>query len=1144
MSLPLLTGRYGRSAEEVRNQDGNAPNSARSQGFSVPWTSPSAVTGNLDRSESRSFSPHRDPTLSFTKDDGDMRETKGGVVTEAANRGPSPLQSHTFSRVQTNIMREPAGARVENSPRVNSSELAGSQKKQPYHPIAETHPWNSLLGGTMGSGLGKTEKSKKNVAGSFGSNFQDTILECPVDEWGMGTTHSAAGASQKTGGTKTETLLQIGRFLTISCARHVKEPQRSINFRKVLTDIGNVYPHISQFLSMVVRYMKETSDQLENAQKKHQESLIEKEKELYKRFDTFFENKIYGILKEKKELEGHVRRLERESLELRKNRDEALMKVKEELITTMNDCAKREDEFAAFRHLIASTFRGNEELSLRIETLEELLRKHLIEVPPAPPAVKAAGALRNHGDTPSTEENTFSRANWRPITTQVPIEFMKASAEELSAARLTLQKELLNCAFDERTAYRLEVNNLKAENLDLRMTIDTLEKTVMNLDSYIHEKRFLAEDEHGNAPMTPRPQNLPFSIQSELGIDLKKRTAEIMAELCSISVSLKHQLNSSLLRLRQMITVSEWMREDTLVQVDTQKGGTGVLPTVPMQLWPSVPHFLRTNVYPDVTNVRWTEYDAGAILLEFFNAYKELQRSCIRYRDKKMVQPKVLQMFERRTVNLTPHDATIAQMQKDERAVPFGYVVSEFIRRYFFNLGTGGREGEVQSGSLALPGTLNPTFRVGTEKSVVELEFTRFAYNMWWAAHYYRDTQPLCDLFVEVANGHLPIGLYDVMSQCLGFVEKCVKKLDFDGSGTFLYSKLSQGMLRIVDDLGQEANRSAILACAQSFEENKVPIFGGRIMMAALLANEATVLPDETVVVNGVRETTSHLPPRLTLARMPKRCLQPPGASVFLRYWRRLVLREYQLSYKMIEELLSPLVAESEIVFGLYVLPIPEALAAIDEIEKLSAPKHSLTTAFSELFFQEAEGERRGALEAYNDLLKTQEEAFRHRLSQRKELIQTVFNELIRELPRLNRSVHFPFSDALQHKEENSIPSRRNSVKAKEEVAKTSTKTFSSPNTKSGKRHARARVSRPTEAVNESFLVKRDRELVEWYGFCHALRQRRLPLPGKLYVCSASNEPIEWLIPKTDNYDEEDTDIVDSGDAPDTETTTVEDTAQ
>lgn len=931
-------------------------------------------------------------------------------------------------------------------------------------------------------------------------------------------------------GPRRDVVENIDAFMTTHCARHIEEPLRSTNFRKALGDMGAACPALAPLLLLVTRYLKETSDTLQNIQQTHKEAMIRKERELFKKFDVFFEEKIYGILKDKKIMEEQAKRLEQEAFELRKARDEDLMKVKSELMVKMNECEKREDEFRTFRQLIANVFQTNEKLSGRIEDLEDILRKHRIDVPPPlqmlPDTRSAAAAETGKGVTSTNSSGGGALSSSPPqdvppsayqqpprhISTQVPVEFIKASAEEMSAARLTLQKELLNCAFDERTAYRLEVNKLKADNAELKMYIETLEKTVTELHRYIHEKRFLTTDDFGQAPLTPRPRDIPFSIQTELGIDLKKHTGEIMAEIGAVSISLKHQLNSALLRLRQMITVSEWMQEDTLVGLDEQRNGMGVLSTEPMQNWPGVPHFLRTYVYPDVPNMRWTESDAGAIFLEFFKNYKDMRKNCIRFRDKKMVQPRVLQMFQRRSANLTVLDATIAQMTRTDRAVPFGYVVSHFIRSYLMNLAPGSTRA-----SLALPGTLNPTFQSGGEEKVVELEFTRFAYNLWWAAHRYRETQPLCHLFVEIANGRLPIEMFDVMSNCLAFVEACVGCLDTDGSGTFTYSKLAHGVQRMVDDLGVEAGRSAMLACVQTFEENKAPIFGGRVTSAVLLADESYIFVEPTTSESGVKQTQSHLPPRITAARLPRKTSQPPGASVFLRYWRRLVMRQYEEEYASLEKLLGPLVLESEVVFGLYLLPIPESTAKISEFDQTAESTEHFPGLPPDDPMQDDQG---SGAEAYAALLRAQEAIFRKRRESRKKLMETIFKELIRELPRLNRSVHFPFSAAQQN----------GSAGGGKEMETINTPRHGGGHSaKHSRRRRRSKATRSMEAVSEDFIVKSDKEVVEWYGFCHAMRQKLLPLTGKVFVTTSLTESPAWLLPS----EEEDADLEEKAASPD-----------
>lgn len=1323
----------------------------------------------------------------------------------------------------------------------------------------------------------------------------------------------------QTFGLRKEMIEQLDTFMLTHCARHIPEPQRTGNYRKVLGDLSTAAPGIAPLLLNVSRHLKELIDTLQQVQQSHQETLSQQEKNLFQKFVDFFEEKILEILREKKVAEMNVKRLEEEGLELRRSRDEELMSFKKEMMIKLNNCEKREDQFQSFRTLIASVFQTNQRLISRTEELEEILRKHRIEFPPLPgdiidvrtsaaadegrqalllkdtgeeekeakagellsdkdrqvsnhslsstsatlfssssrersdtgmavvyptdtttkgsPSLQARGGLSHHQQLAVSHPQGLGPASGNPyfrsIHSQVPISFIKASAEEMSAARLTLQKELLNCAFDERTAYRLEVNKLKSDNAELKLYISKLEETVTDLHRYIHEKRFLSTDENGDAPLTPRPKEIPFSIQAELGIDLRKHTGEIMSEMGAVSISLKHQLNSALLRLRQMITVTEWMQEDTLVGIDEEMNGKGgVLPTVPVSAWSSVPHFLRTHVYPDVPNLKWSETETGAILYEFFQHYKELRESCWGYRDRRMLRPRILQLFERRLSPLVVLDVMPEEMlhggrrkggKEEETILPFGYIVSQFIRHYLMNLaisnpnrqqtGAGkaplnGRDGTLatpgdgaerseamlqsanaspgatekrenndgagvdhpaepsgsafnspSSGGLALPGTLHPTYYTGNTEHVVELEFTRLAYNLWWAANRYSSTQPLCYLFVAVVHGKLPIQIFDVMQQCLSVVTSCVKQIDADGSGTFTYPKLMNGVQRIVDDLGVDVGRSAILACVQTFEENHSPLFGGRVSTAALLADESSIMPaggggdshrSPTTTAgteshpsgggssaNGVSSpsstskgtlqsgggkgagqirqihTGSLLPPRITATRLPFKSEQPPGASVFLRFWRRLVIRQYESVYSTLEQLLSPLVVESEVVFGLYVLPIPEALHRIQQYDKVPP---EWETNVREIFFPSAsrgspvwstqegshshysdDGESNdaewrakkvmsplsspatpqsriprsdplnsdalpeGGSDAFLSLIREQGEALQERWTGQRERMEQAFQLVIHALPRLNRSVHFPFTAAAlksnavdghavgsmlnkggrkretsatfepvagsDNKGEGANPNGPDSptllfrsspssgdftdhtnvtcapnevssataavkgshgtknirsraspgtttsfaslmvgeenmgIKAKKKQKQRRTKwsrrsSFSSmvtsglalnneankelnknttPYAGSGDTHKGRKGFRTTDdrraAVSdgdpERIVVQKDRELVEWHSFCHALRQRSVPLAGKLFKWGADPEnsswkTAQWFNPSADEEKHED----------------------
>lgn len=1046
-SLPLLSRRVGVSAEELvnLNSSSGAGGTASSTGaYSSRWSSAAMAAVHGDSAQPRCFS----------------------------GRGSSSGSPQRSPRIQSSAAPLPAGAAID-SPR---------EAPLSFNPAITTNSTPQFLAVMSSNAFSKD------------ATFDRTLMS---DDQSSAVRHRLQHQPQQSQPAPLTRLEAVDAYMTVHCARHVTEPQRSTNFRKALGDMGAINPPLAPLLTLVSRYLRETAEALQTVQASHKEELIKHEKQLFKKFDSFFEEKIYGIMKSKKLVEDQAKQLEKEVLDLRKGRDGDLMAVKSELMVKINECEKREDEFRTFRQLISSVFQNNERLTNRIDDLEDILRRHRIDFPPPPPTF--ADARSSHTNPAHTSSH---HDGVRPIASQVSAAFIKASAEEMSAARLTLQKELLNCAFDERTAYRLEVSKLKADNCELRMQLDTMEATITELNRYIHEKRYLDTDDFGQAPLTPRPRNVAFNIQTELGIDLKKHTEEIMAEMGAAAISLKHQLNSALLRLRQMTSVSEWMQEDTLVQLDEQLGGKGVLPTYPVSLWPHVPHFLRTHVYPDVPNLRWKEADTAAIVLDFFRSFKELRRSAMRVRDRKMLQPRVLQMFERRGAILCPVDATSLQMAKNESAVPFGYVVSQFIRRYLTSLPTGPR-----TTALVLPGTLRPTFNLGAADQVVEMEFCRFAYNLWWSAHYYRDTQPLCRLFVDVAHGRLPIELFDKMNSLLSFVGECVKRLDTDGSRTFTYPKLSFGVMRIVNDLGAEAGRSAILSCTQTFEENDAPIFGGRVSTDVLMTDESNVLSSAVSHPDGVKHTATLLAPRITAARPSRKAAKAPGASAFLRYWRRLIIRQYETEYSEIEKLLGPLVVESEVVLGLYLLPIPEAQQAIEDYDAAS----SSTEGFLGLPADDPLAESGGA-EAYSALISSQREAYKARTASRKQLMKSVFAGLIRDLPRLNRSVHFPFS----------APPKMTAVDAAPRGSTQSTATAVPTSSAKLPRKRRSKHSAtPATTHSHDFIMSSDREIVEWFGFCYTMRQQLLPLIGKVFVTTPLTDQADWLLSPVISSDED-----------------------
>ncbi|RNC39506.1 hypothetical protein TcCL_NonESM11129, partial [Trypanosoma cruzi] len=497
-----------------------------------------------------------------------------------------------------------------------------------------------------------------------------------------------------------EKIQQIESFLSVNCARHVAEPQRGNNIRKALDDLSRLEPSISGILLSVRRYLNEWLTTTESTQESLRSEIRHVEERTFKKCEEIFENRFLQLLKDKRKAEATIKSLRDEVLKLRIERDVTLMKAKEDVMIRLNDCERKEDEFRSFRKLISSVFKTNEGLVNRVEDLEALLRKHRIEIPRVNDDLYAYNKPRGEAKSSKRDSDGVKK-----IGDQVSLEFMYASREEMNLARLSLQRELLNSAFDDRTAYRLQVNGLRHENSDLQTQIDALQNQIIGLERYIHEKRFLFSTTDGDeAPLTPRPRDVPFTIQTDLGIDLRNSTARIVVELAALGTNLKHQLNSAVMTLRQLSSAVDWMEDETMLKIADEANVRGALPTFPTSAWANIPHFLRTHVEPDVPNLRWSETDIAFLLFGLFSNYSSLKAACRTTRDSKMLAPRQYKLFERCENPMVRLDASLNELQRDENSVPFGYVVSYFVSNVLLV-----NVADSPYSSLIQPGTLNPS---------------------------------------------------------------------------------------------------------------------------------------------------------------------------------------------------------------------------------------------------------------------------------------------------------------------------------------------------------------------------------------------------------------------------------------------------
>ncbi|KAG5479577.1 hypothetical protein CUR178_03338 [Leishmania enriettii] len=953
-----------------------------------------------------------------------------------------------------------------------------------------------------------------------------------------GTPAALPESTRTTAALQAERLRELGDFLERRGGRRVPMEDRHKAFQKALSLLSVVYPLLTNVAGLAQRYIDDLAASLRRATAERAEALQQREKEMYAEFEKFFEGKIRELLLGRQEAEAKAKAEHAAAFALRQERDAELMAVKEQLLQRMNHCEKTEDQFRDFRHLIASVYQVNQRLSLRIEQLEEVLALHNIDIPPGSEEVclrmpsyeqrpLLPGASVTDGgnkDDGSGDKDGSGRGSGQNRLYNMPVQFMAAAKQELVKSRLKLQEELLHSAFNDHSAYRMRVTGLTQENLDLNFKVSELEQKVEELYTYIHEKRFVRQvDENGNngAVLTPRPRGVPLALQSELGIDLRHSTARIVSELSTVAINIKHQLSTAILRARQLHTLSAWLDEAN--ETVSSGGGvrgmlervseTAVIPVFPVSAWPSIPHFLRTTITPNVTNCFWTEVQTACILYSFFKAYRAIRRRARFVRDSKMLAPRVHQLFEHREVLLTRLDACKGDVALTEKNVPFGYVVTQFAREVLGNLSPQNMQAQLP---LVLPGTValrlpatdiapsqnsslvedgagggaqhSPIWQQSSTSNerlavkdcpwkeptpLVEVELARFSYNLWYSAVRYQPSQPLCELFLKLVDGQMPVDTFDLMETVLGRLRRRIERLDGDRTRRFAYARLVKGVVRSVADMDAKTGLRAVQAVAQTFEANHMPLYGGAVGSVAVFADE-TYCIRETPAVSLQKESTrdagscvtESAPPtaadrqavrtRLPLsiithevplptsftASSPSSMLPPIGASCIVRFCRRLVYDTLETLYDRIEAALCPLVEESELVLGLYLLSLPRAraaLAALDENTHLesmhaalvgwtdtgesSASSRATIGRTSAVAFARAQlaAETTDLLgvksltHGYVNLLQSRKVMLADKRTEERHVPTRMVEQAVQGLPHFKTSTHFPFRGPSVH---------------------------------------------------------------------------------------------------------------------------------
>lgn len=956
---------------------------------------------------------------------------------------------------------------------------------------------------------------------------------------------------------RAERLKELEDYMLQRAGRHATMADRQKAVVKSLNLLTSLHPPLSNVLDSVQRYMDDMAVQVRRAEEDKAAALHQQKQQLYVEFESFFEGKIRELVLARQKAEARAEAEHAAAFAVRQERDDELVEAKEELLQRLNECEHTEEQFRDFRHLIASVFQTNQQLMLRIDQLESVLARHRIDIPPASAELSAyttsseaktggggngdgaggGGGGGGRGGSGSPGEGGRSRS----ISSQVPVAFMAAANKELVKSRLTLQQELLHSAFDDHSAYRLRIEGLTRKNQDLTFHIAELEEKMKELYTYIHQKRFITRiDEYGDetTPLTPRPREVPLALQTELGIELRHSTADILTELSTVAINMKHQLNSALLRARQLHTLSTWMNEaDGAADSSSGAGALGavlqevaeasVIPVFAVSSWASIPHFLRTNVSPEVRNCFWTEAQAGCLFYNFFASYKAVRARARFVRDSKMLAPRVYQLFEHRRVLLTRLDANKEDAAHSVELIPFGYVVSQFARVVLAQLSS---QNVQEALPLVLPGTittrypLNPPARVGLASAragvasagstaaaggaaaaastalpsagsakyagdatdsravdecewaeaapVVELEWTRFTYNMWYAAMRYQRTQPLCQLFVDLVDGRLPPETFDVMEAVLARVQRLVDQLDSERSHRFTYPRLSNGVVRWVNDTGVQSVLRGVQAVVRAFEDHLTPIHGGALTPLSLFADEtycdreeaaSSLLADtaarrqqrSSVVVAaaaaanakggaaGREKPKTPLPGSLVIRQLPlpvvgataasSLAVAPLGASTFVRFWRRFVRDMIEDVYSRIEAALTPLVEESEVVMGLYLISVQRAetvLAELDNAERQAALRSAVFGSDGGTGFAFGAGAQNphdtftgaklvaeaadllgvhGVARSFLTLLESRKGAVKEKKTTEQQVASETVKKALRQLPRFKIATHFPF---------------------------------------------------------------------------------------------------------------------------------------
>ena len=890
-------------------------------------------------------------------------------------------------------------------------------------------------------------------------------------------------------------------YLVTKCGAARDVNTRLDGFRKAIDELCNVQPGLVNFGHLLKRFMKDLAQKNSEERARHVEEIEQFRVQITHDKDKFFEDKLMALLADKRSLAKKCVQLEKEIDEMRRSRDKDLHDAKIELHEAVQRFEKNFSEHSHMKSLVASIYKSCQAAEERASELEAHLVSLGLQVPGG--LSSKASALQEKNAEEANENDSLHMK--RKLQEQLPISFVSATRDELELCRLSTQKVLVSCASETQSSFKLLLHQRTAENEQLRLQVNALSSKLKSLEEYIHKKRFQEYEREesandvsqsfgdesirlptpssrplqqpgspapgGGSPssvlappagsanntgsnngtkngrMTPRPF-LPFDVQPALGIDLKGSTSKIAMELATVGLNLKKQAEEAYQRARKLNAAASWMDEMTMKTV-VEGDGPALINTTLESDWDLIPHFLRTTVYPHVANQHWSPTYVSSLLLELMNDYKGLREKARYMRDGKMLAPRVYQQFERRQSPLNRLDASQDEMSASPDNVPFGYVVTIFLRAEMMRIderrrmaggaSMGGGAGGLPDGWLADNaaaggvGTLH--FRHRKELIAVEMEYAKLAYNFHFASMTYRDKEPLCDMFLKILDGRVPVSLFDLSSTSLTLLHNKMAEQDLARIGTISYKQITSAIFALMSTQRSLVWRGAVYAVVQTLEQKKIPL-NGKSHIADLLALE------NHVEVRGKQGTLL------------------VGASLLVKYIRRAVFQRIEQLYVLIEETLDPLVQDSIAMDGLCVLKMADAVKALEALDARE----------QQFLASKAKSEDEAALILASRPLT--------------EAVQRMFAAL----PKLCSSVHLPPPPPPVLP---ALPQPEGTAGGEQQLLELQTKQ-PSPSKEGGKSSStmtRKKSQRQAKKLAATVVVNEDAELVEWYNFCSVLRQ-------------------------------------------------------